>query len=392
MKPTNRSLIKYRGQECLNCGTPLENIDKYCHQCGQLNTTKRLALKDFFQEFFSNVFSYDSRLWRTIKHLLFKPGHVTKEYCAGKRISYANPFRFFLSVTIVFFLLVQLLILASSYVDKDQSDQDPLKFTVKKEDQNLFNIEIDSNVVNKQDLINKIKKSRDSLYGSRNMIENFAIDQSIKALEKDSTKIKLSKEYTTQSKLDSINYFSGFFKQMDDYSHYSKKHPEASAVSALTALEHRTDAFNIKRYNNSRKFENISDSPLEILGVIIPKIPIFLFFFAPFISLFFWLIYARGPWNYMEHMVFNFHLLTFVFLCLYLVLLETLIFNTSIVSSILFLLIGPFYLYKSLRKFYGQSRIKTIIKFVLINFAFFFLLSIASSLFLIFSIFASVDL
>ncbi|WP_194850180.1 DUF3667 domain-containing protein [Nonlabens antarcticus] len=104
-----RLLPQYRTDECLNCGTTLEIADKYCHQCGQINTKKKLALSDFFLEFLSSFISYDGRIWRTITGILFYPGKITKEYCAGRRIHYANPFRFFLTVSIVFFLIIQLM-------------------------------------------------------------------------------------------------------------------------------------------------------------------------------------------------------------------------------------------------------------------------------------------
>jgi hypothetical protein len=37
-----------------------------------------------------------------------------------------------------------------------------------------------------------------------------------------------------------------------------------------------------------------------------------------------------------------------------------------------------FYLYKAMRNFYGQGRVKTIVKFILLNFIFFILAGIAA--------------
>ena len=91
--------------KCLNCGHPLELTDKYCSNCSQLNSTKQLSINDFFQEFMSSIFTYDSRLRYTIKDLLLKPGTITRNYVNGQRLKYANPFRFFLSVSIIYFIL-----------------------------------------------------------------------------------------------------------------------------------------------------------------------------------------------------------------------------------------------------------------------------------------------
>ena len=47
--------LKFRGVECLNCGHPLDISDKYCPNCSQANSTKKLTIKDFIDEFFSGL-------------------------------------------------------------------------------------------------------------------------------------------------------------------------------------------------------------------------------------------------------------------------------------------------------------------------------------------------
>ncbi|WP_232224052.1 DUF3667 domain-containing protein [Gillisia sp. CAL575] len=59
----------------------------------------------FFLEFFAGIFSYDSRMRRTLSTLIFRPGKITKDYVNGMRTQYANPFRFFLSISIIFFIV-----------------------------------------------------------------------------------------------------------------------------------------------------------------------------------------------------------------------------------------------------------------------------------------------
>ena len=49
---------KYRGTQCQNCDTHLDISEKYCHVCGQLNSTKKLTLRDFIDEFFANFASF----------------------------------------------------------------------------------------------------------------------------------------------------------------------------------------------------------------------------------------------------------------------------------------------------------------------------------------------
>ena len=101
-----RFRLKYKGTECLNCGHPLDISDKFCPNCSQANSTKKLSLKDFFDEFFSSLISYDSKLLKTLSALLLRPGKITQDYIDGKRVSYTNPFRFLLSLAIIYFLIL----------------------------------------------------------------------------------------------------------------------------------------------------------------------------------------------------------------------------------------------------------------------------------------------
>ena len=103
--PKGRFALNFRGTSCLNCGHVLDISDRYCPNCAQINSTKKLALRDFVDELLNSIINYDSRLWRTFYALLLRPGQITTDYLAGKRISYTNPFRFLMSLAIIYFLL-----------------------------------------------------------------------------------------------------------------------------------------------------------------------------------------------------------------------------------------------------------------------------------------------
>lgn len=105
MKSTTRFSRNNRGIECLNCKQPLSDSDNFCSNCGQVNDTLPLSIKQFISEFFAGFFSFDTRFFKTFVPLLFKPGKVPKDYIEGKRRRYVNPFQLYLNVTIVFFLL-----------------------------------------------------------------------------------------------------------------------------------------------------------------------------------------------------------------------------------------------------------------------------------------------
>ena len=98
--------LKFRGTECLNCGHILDMDDKYCPNCSQANSTKKLVLRDFVDELLSSVINYDSKLLKTLYAMLLRPGTITRDYIQGKRVTYTNPFRFLLSLAFLYFLMV----------------------------------------------------------------------------------------------------------------------------------------------------------------------------------------------------------------------------------------------------------------------------------------------
>lgn len=91
---------------CDNCKTLLQG--KFCHHCGQEKTVILCSLKNLFQDLFAAFGSWDSRLWRTLIPLWFKPGVLTKQYLAGHRASYAPPLRLYLFSSIIAFLIFSL--------------------------------------------------------------------------------------------------------------------------------------------------------------------------------------------------------------------------------------------------------------------------------------------
>lgn len=80
---------------CSNCGTPLEG--KFCANCGQPAHIHR-TLGHMVEEFLHGIIHFDTRAWRTLPLLVFRPGTLTREYIHGKRARYISPLAMFLLV------------------------------------------------------------------------------------------------------------------------------------------------------------------------------------------------------------------------------------------------------------------------------------------------------
>jgi hypothetical protein len=91
---------------CANCGAPLDG--EYCAACGQRHEPHVHTLGHFASEAFESISHADSRLWITLARLLLRPGHLTREFFAGHRVRYLPPFRLYLVLSVIFFLLTAL--------------------------------------------------------------------------------------------------------------------------------------------------------------------------------------------------------------------------------------------------------------------------------------------
>lgn len=93
-------------RRCQNCGVPL--LGEHCYACGQ--PTKGLVrhFTSIVGDFMDSVFELDSRILRTLGPLLFKPGYLSLEYFAGRRVRYVSPVRLFVFLSLFAFFAAQL--------------------------------------------------------------------------------------------------------------------------------------------------------------------------------------------------------------------------------------------------------------------------------------------
>jgi hypothetical protein len=88
---------------CLNCGAVLTG--RYCANCSQAADVHVPSAKELLHDALEGITHSDSRLWRSLYLLWFKPGKLTQEFVAGRRAAYLPPFRLYLILSILFFLI-----------------------------------------------------------------------------------------------------------------------------------------------------------------------------------------------------------------------------------------------------------------------------------------------
>lgn len=94
--------------QCPNCGYTFEEVNNYCPSCGQENHNLNVPLKHLLVEFFEGTLHFDTKVWRTLKLLVLKPGLLTEKFNIGQRASYVPPFRLYVFVSLIFFFTLAL--------------------------------------------------------------------------------------------------------------------------------------------------------------------------------------------------------------------------------------------------------------------------------------------
>jgi Protein of unknown function (DUF3667) len=89
-------------EDCQNCGAKL--IGEYCHVCSQHGHVHR-TVAHVIEEVFHGITHFDSRTWRSLPMLAFRPGTLTREYVMGRRARYVPPFAMFLFSIFAMFLV-----------------------------------------------------------------------------------------------------------------------------------------------------------------------------------------------------------------------------------------------------------------------------------------------
>lgn len=299
----------YRSETCLNCHSNIDVSDQFCPDCGQRNTNKKLSFSDLIKEFFAGVFSYDSRLQKSLGAILTRPGKISLEYTQGKRVKYVNPFRFFISIAILFFLIL------SWYTpDKD----------------------INAIVIDQEELTDF--KPNDSI---------------IKDMEQQK-KAKLSYEDAHLYVKHTKNY---------DYQDVQEKLGFDDNISNHMIFKFVTG------------MQKLIENPTNFIKFLLPKLPFFLFCYIPLFSLFSLVVYIRRKFNYVDHLIFNFHEMSVFFFLFLIEIIITLSFTNPTIESnnnfnSISLYIFSIYHLIAVRYFYKQSIFKTILKSAILSFIF----------------------
>jgi hypothetical protein len=348
--------------DCLNCGAIVNG--RYCHVCGQENTVRRESFWHMVKHFFYDITHFDSKFFDTLKLLLLKPGFLSKEYVNGRRASYLHPVKMYVFTSAVFFLIFFSFISSGSL---KVSTEAPLT-----QEQRVSMI---------SELEEKAKTdTARSLQAQLSLLR----DTSRAVTAGDLIKLAGRADFM----LINITGAASKFNSVAQYDSAQKALPKDKKDGWLTRTLKRREIELGQRYG-----QDPTSAIRKFYDGFLHKLPYLLFISLPIFALFLKLLYIRRKqFFYFDHGVFSIHHYIFSFILLLFVFGFQELYKWShaqvfnIFAALLFLS-GGFYLYKAMRKFYGQRRGKTIIKFILLNIMGIVSLLLLFAVFVLFSIF-----
>jgi hypothetical protein len=366
------SAFKLRKEkDCLNCGHIVE--ENFCPHCGQENIVVKEDALHMVSHAIADYFHFEHKFFGTLKPLLFKPGQLTKAYVEGKRMSFIHPIRLYIFVSIVFFLIV---LSEKRFGPGDKPRKTETKDVVTKKTDTLITEQNDSTVAAEMKEVEKAFKYVPNANGLRDSL----IKEARKEIAADTSKAVGTHKTDKGTKrkggwnVGSTSKWGGTWATKDTtVADYER--------NQAAIQKDKRDGF-IKHYFVKRSIElnKYPDPKKKFLEDFLHNIPKMMFLLLPLFALILKLVYINKQRYYYEHLIYSFHVHSAIFLSILITMLFQWLFNfvydiSGWLSFICMLYIG-WYIYRSLRTFYGSKRWITVLKMFFLVFCYNIVLTI----------------
>lgn len=336
------SLSKLPYKHCLNCGTELKG--KYCYQCGQEAVAKTPTVKSFIYEYFDHAIKWDHNFFSTFWNLIRRPGHLTKEFNAGKFISQEHP----LKLNMFFLLIFVTMFVFFGSEDKITNSVDNLT-----ENEQIYSSLQLQTLIEDTIYAKKIQESpRDTILLQAPLILATNFPQVISNLE--------TKEDTSGKSLD-----------------------KWVAILPQVFIEDKIVVIDDSGYYHFNRESEIGNEDLHLINSIIKKMimitshyfPILLLLTVPFLSFSIGFVQRKSKIPVISHFIFALHYTAFLeFLMIFFFILHLTIAPPMEILELIMIISSCIYLTIAFHKVYPSSWTKAAIKSLLTSFIYFIIL------------------
>ena len=371
---------------CLNCGAELHG--DHCHACGQPVKGMVRPLSSMLHDVADTIFNIDSRIFHTLVPLYFRPGFLTREYFAGRRVRYVTPFRLYFFLSVLAFFTIQLTLSDSNlgkYVVMDNGDNPGISSAmtpqevIARRDAALVKLEsakaITSAVVGATAAPGDVQQKLDAKMEKGAAKISKEADQRLAWLLKVADAKAKSEPPPPDPDLDTVSFND---KPWDAKTNPVRVGwlPDFANARLNTAIEHAKN--NIPR---------IRKDPTLLIAGALGVLPQVLFVLMPLFALLLKVFYVFKRRLYMEHLIVALHSHAFVFVSMLLFTLTGLAHAWARTAApwlapVLGLLLTamawwiPIYLFVMQKKVYGQGWFFTTVKFCAIGICYTIMISI----------------
>jgi len=354
--------------ECANCGAPL--FGPHCYACGQPVKGMVRHLSSILADAADTILNIDSRIFRTLPALLLRPGYLTVEYFAGRRVRYVTPFRLYFFLSIAAFFLIQFAVGDLNLTGAD----------LHADAQELIAVAMTKPEVEKQRdaAIERLKTVKATVAGNEKATKK--LDAAIEKLQDRAQqrlsyldKVEQAKEKGEPPPPESNHNTLSF----DGTPWDAKTHP----IQLAWLPQFANDRLNQLAARAKDNLARIAKDPKPFIVGSIGVLPQVLFVLMPLFAFMLKIFYIFKRRLYMEHLVVALHSHAFIFFSLFIVTLVVMASNWAAQSAqwlhyplswVIFALSWwvPIYLLIMQKRVYKQGWFLTVIKYCTIGIAY----------------------
>jgi hypothetical protein len=319
---------------CPNCGAPAPGRD--CPDCGQEQGPLRPTIREIAHDFVEEHVGWDSKIMRTIGLLVARPGALTQEYLAGRRVRYLRPLRLYLLTSVLFFVALSAVSRRASIDDDD--DTTDARATAITSETGIGGTRIGATTGNGANLGFSVQR------GGEGHAKTGAKPDAKTGGTTDATRgAKTGRETTTLREIGDSSWIERRFKA------------QARKISELPSKERGP----------------------AVLAKAVEQMPKALFLLVPAMAMLLRLLYVRSGVHLAQHLVFALHAQSALFLLALLVAGLTMLPRVGVLLQVVAVPYAAGYVYLAMRRVYAQSRARTALKFLVLVAAYGVALTIA---------------